>query len=353
MKKFFLKFFFLLLLPSIITTSAAYILDPFNVFHYKNIRDNGVEPNKNYIKMRYILDNPGKFDAFLFGSSRVGGIDVAAIPGLHCYNMTYSVGLPKEHFENLEVMIQKNIIPNTVLLGVDDIACYARPENHHKQLLRMPYPNKAAQDNFAYFSFLLNYLKPNVLASIPVMVSYKGNNARFWERFYENGGRVSGDDDRLAQKTNWEMVSVVAQPFHYGIENTLADIQSIIDLCSKNNIKLIVFTNPLHKLTYQKAVEHGYIDFLEKLVEITAYYNFSGINDITTNNDNYLETSHYKLKTGDLIIDAIFNNKIDDKLLSQGFGWYVTPHNKGDFINLLRKQQIEKSPDLQSSGLLQ
>ena len=337
MKKFFIKVF-LLLLPFLITTSAAYILDPFNVFHYKNIRDNGVEPNKNYIKMRYILDNPGKFDAFLFGSSRVGGIDVAAVPELHCYNMIYSVGLPKEHFENLEVMIQEKIIPNTILVGIDDISCNTRPEAHHDDLMRMPYPKEAAQNDFAYFYFLLNYLKPNVLASIPIMVSHKGDNTRFRERFYENGGMSVVEEEKLAQKTNWENISGKSAPFYYGIENAIADIQSIINLCNKNNIKLILFTNPLHQLTYQQAAEFGYIDFLEKLAEITDYYNFSGINDITTNNDNYLETSHYKLKVGDLMIDTIFNNKTGSSLLAQGFGYYVTAENKVDFINLLKKQ---------------
>jgi hypothetical protein len=352
MKTFFIKISFLAAF-FLIMIVAAVTVDPFNVFHYKNIRDNGVEPNKNYIKMRYILDNPGKFDSYLFGSSRVGGIDVAAIPWLHCYNMTYSQGLPKEHSENLEVMIQKKIIPNTVLVGVDDIACYIRPEEHHKQLFRIPYPNKAAQDDFAYFDFLLNYLKPNVLASIPIIVSHKGDSTGFREQFYENGGRATNDDEQIAQKTNWETDVVFSLPFHYGIENALADIQSIINLCSKYNIKLIVFINPLHKLTYQKTVGHGYIDFLEKLAEITDYYNFSGINDITTNNDNYLETNHYKLKIGNLMIDTIFNKKIASDLLAQGFGYYVTTGNKTAFINLLKKQQVDQSLNLQSSGLLQ
>ena len=124
--------------------------------------------------------------------------------------------------------------------------------------------------------------------------------------------------------------------FHYVIENAIADIQSIINLCNENAINMILFTNPLHKLTYQKAAEVGYIDFLEKLSETTDYYNFSGMNDITTNNDNYLETSHYKLQVGDLIIDTIFNHKTDSQLLSQGFGYFVKKENNNEFRSMLR-----------------
>jgi hypothetical protein len=334
MKKFFIKAV-LLSLPVIISMIIVFIMDPYNVFHYKNIRDNGVEPNKNYIKMRYILDNPGKFDSFLFGSSRVGGINVTDIPGLRCYNMTYSEGLPREHFENLEVLIQKGIIPNTVMVGVDDIACYVIPETHRNSFLRMPYPQKDAGENWPYFTFLIKYLHPVLLGSIPTILFNKGNSTLFREQFYGNGGRQKSFDEQYAQETDWEHISVYSLPFKYGIDNAIADIQSIIRLCGENDIRLILFTNPLHHLTYRLAVEHGYIDFLSRLSDITDFYNFSGINDITINNDNYLETKHYQVKVGDLIIGAIFNEKIDQKLLTQGFGYHVTDKNKNDFFDIL------------------
>jgi len=327
------------LLPFVfIIVSYIHFLDVYNVFHYKNVRDNGIEPNKNYIKMRYILDNPAYFDSFLFGSSRVAFINVANIPGLHCYNMTYSVGIPREHRENLEVMIKKNIIPAVVLMGIDDVGCYTDPKTHHNDLLRMPYPTEAIHDYTAYIKFLIKYINPDVLRSIPVIISHKGNNLAYRKQFYENGG-VSIE---LPEQTNvdWENIFVYGPPFHeYGIDNVIADIQSIIDLCHRNNIKLILFTNPLHILTYQPAIRNGYIDFLSRLSGITNYYNFSGINDITVNNDNYHEASHYKVKVGDLIIDVIFNDKIDQKLLSQGFGYYVTNENKNEFIDLLLNQR--------------
>jgi len=337
MKKFFLKSFFLSF-SFFVFVFYCTVLDPHNVFHYKNIRDNGIEPNKNYIKMRYILNNPACFDSYLFGSSRVAFINVADIPGLHCYNMTYSEGIPWEHRENLEVMIKKNIIPVVVLIGIDDIGCYRDPELHHNQLMRMPYPTDAIQNNAVYYKFLMKYINPDILRSIPIIIFHKGDDLTYRKQFYENGG-VSVEF--LEQtKVNWENISVYSPPFHdYGIDNVIADIQSIIDLCNRNNIKLILFTNPLHISMYQQAVENGYIDFLSKLSEVTDYYNFSGINDITINNDNYHETSHYKIKIGNLIIDAIFNNKTDQKLLSQGFGYYVTNENKNEFIDLLLNQR--------------
>jgi hypothetical protein len=338
MKKLFLKLLLLALPLALPLIIVSYLIDPFNVFHYKNIRDNGVEPNKNYIKMRYILDNPGKFDSYLFGSSRVYAIDVSTIKGARWYNMTYSVGLPKEHFENLTVLIHSKIVPDTVLIGVDDIACRVDPQGHHQDLMRMPYPKEAMQNKTAYYRFLINYFNPAVFDSLPVIISHKGENASFRKQFYENGGFYYSAE-RMARKPDyWENAVGITEPFSYGIENVIRDIQSIIDLCNKNNIKLILFTHPLHKLTYEKAVEYGYIDFLMRLSDITDYYNFSGINDVTTNNDNYFETIHYKQNVGDLIIDAIFNGSADPHLLSQGFGYPVKAETKAAFFQLLRAQ---------------
>jgi beta-glucosidase/6-phospho-beta-glucosidase/beta-galactosidase len=122
------------------------------------------------------------------------------------------------------------------------------------------------------------------------------------------------------------------------IDDAINEIQQIIDLCSKNGIKLIIFTNPMHIITYEYDAKRDYFDFLERLAAITEFYNFSSINDITTNNENYFDTSHYKLSVGDMIIDAIFNKNVDKELRSQGFGYYVTKDNRDGFINMLKEQ---------------
>ncbi|MDR2481637.1 MAG: hypothetical protein LBD07_05025 [Spirochaetaceae bacterium] len=348
MKRFFVKIIILSIIPATFMILAVFI-DPFNVFHYNNIRDTGVEINSNYIKTRYILDNPSKFDSYLFGSSRVGWIDVTAIPELRCYNMTYSEGLPKEHFENLKVFIHNNIIPKTVLIGVDDIAWTVDITRHYnKNLYRKPYPIKAMQNKFACYEFLMDYLNHSIFNSVPIILAHKGDTARYRKQFYENGGAPIYRDlliyNNPARIKDWEDL---AKKYHfwskgyepYGIENAIEDILSIINLCKQNNIKLILFTNPLHQLTYKIAEERGYIEFLSRLSEISDYYNFSGINDVTINNDNYFEFSHYRSKVGYLIIDAVFNNKNDNTLLSQGFGYHVCENNRTEFLNILRGAQ--------------
>ncbi|MDR3334176.1 MAG: hypothetical protein LBT13_04715 [Treponema sp.] len=336
MKEFLLKLLPCAVFSILITVVLPVVIDPYNVFHYNNIRDNGVEPNKNYVKMRYILDNPDRFNAYLFGSSRVSGIDVDRMKGLHCYNMTYSEGVPLEHLNNLETFLQTGIVPRMVLIGIDNLACFVNPKLHKNQLLRTPPPE--SNGIMETITFLLNYFNPNVLISVPIILSHKSDEQNYRKQFYKNGGRLRNSTVSL-KKYNWdEAVPAWGDQYDNRTEEAIMEIQKIIDLCNVHNIRLLIFTNPMHVLTYQKSVENGYLDFLHRLSDITEYYNFSSINDVTTNNNYYHETSHYKISVGDMIIDRIFDNGIDEPLQAQGFGYYVTKNNRDAFFALLNTQ---------------
>ena len=50
MKKFLEKLLLFLFLLALAVIPVNVYVDPYNVFHADAIRDNGVEPNKNYIK---------------------------------------------------------------------------------------------------------------------------------------------------------------------------------------------------------------------------------------------------------------------------------------------------------------
>ena len=80
MKKFIIKCICFALILGIIFVPFAVIADPYNIFHVNHPKNNGVEPNKNYMKMHNVLTHPDKYDSFLFGSSRVGFIGMILRP---------------------------------------------------------------------------------------------------------------------------------------------------------------------------------------------------------------------------------------------------------------------------------
>ena len=118
MKRFTLKFIIFILLLGMLIIPFNVLTDPYNVFHAGNIRDNGVEPNKNYIKTKFVLDHKDEYDSYLFGSSRAGFYDVSVLPDGNWYNLSYSEAVPSEQVNTLKALIAGGEIPKQVFLTV-------------------------------------------------------------------------------------------------------------------------------------------------------------------------------------------------------------------------------------------
>lgn len=324
MKKFVWKVCVFTAYILLLTVFIPAWIDPYNVFHVNHIRDNGVEPNKNYIKMKYVLQHPDKFDSFLFGSSRVGSIHVENIPGERCYNMTYSIGLPAEHLDNIKSFIKKNIIPKRVYIGVDSFSYTENRENHYTQPLRCPYEYAQSNPIDFYSLYFDLYI---AIESLRTTFAYEPRKD-YDMTFYEYGWWCE-----YGKETEMDWSSAVPE---IGADNllyeTLDDIREIVNICNEYGIELIVFTNPMHQITYEASLEKDYLVFLKELAAITPYYNFSGLNAVTLNTDNYLDTSHYNAYIGDMMIDCICNGVVDEDLYEDGFGVYVTKENVEELI---------------------
>ncbi len=338
-KKFIIKCIAFALILSIIFVPFSVFVDPFNIFHVNAPRNNGVEPNKNYMKMHNVIKHPEKYDSFLFGSSRVGFIDVDKMKDGKYYDMMYSEGTPAEHYDNIKDMIDRGIIPKNITVGFDDISYFVDPEFHHYQLYRLPFPWHGTLSDKA--GFYLRYFDLITLSqSIEVMKEHeekrKDNDPDYLMRLLDTGT----ENLDIPPEFNYDDAKAWWSDYYYPREQSLEDIRKIVELCDEYDINLRVFTNPVNALTYAKDIDNGYLVFLEELAEITPYWNFSGFNDITLDYSNYYETSHFCPAVGDKIIDTVYNGKTDERLLSEGFGMYVTEDNVSELITILKDQAI-------------
>ena len=331
MKKFLIKLLIYCIVFTAFPAMICAVADPYNVMHPLSIRNNGVEPNKNYIKMTYILNNPEKFDSFVFGSSRVGNIHVENIPGERCYNMTYSYGSPDQHLDNIRTFVENKVIPERIYIGVDSLS-YTTDPSDSMVGYRMPYEYLTENP----LVFLKTYLDPAVVGRAVISVEKKTDESAeaYSECFYEYGWNKDYN-----YKTSYDFSNV--KPFigkSMRINETLDNIAEIVKICNENGIDLVIFTNPLHPSSYEASLELDYLYFLGELAKITPYYNFSGYNDIVTDNSNFIDNSHYTAEVSDMLIECMCNGKKYDGLYEQGFGMYVTEDNADDFIALLEGQ---------------
>lgn len=334
MKKFLGKLLLFLGLFALLVVPINVYVDPYNVFHADSVRDNGVEPNKNYIKTRFILKHKDEYDSYLFGSSRAGFIDVSKLPEGNWYNFSYSEGLPREQYETLKTLISHGEIPKQVYLSVDNISYLVDPSYHQEQLYRSPFPyDGGPADVIRFYASYLDTV--TTLESLSVIGNHEGDTEELRERMYSTGCENLNLDavfDENSTKPYW------ADYYSPRIDEAIEDIRLFCDLCDEYGIELTVFTNPLYITTYERAVDKGYLDFLEKLAAVTPYYNFSSYNEISMNNEYYFETSHYTPAAGDLMMDIIENGGDEHTIWAQGFGYYVTEDNVEDFMEIVRHQ---------------
>ena len=336
MKRFLFKCLAFALILGVIFLPITLLLDPYNVFHPDNIRNNGIEPNKNFVKMRNVITHPDRYDSFLFGSSRMGFFNVERMNDGTYYDMAYSEGLPGEHLDNLKVMLRRGIVPKNIVIGLDDISYFVDYKLHDEQLYRLNYPwDGKALDKLGFYLKYFDLLTTS--ESIEVIAKHKNTDPIYGERLLTTGT----ENLAIVPEFNYSDVAPTWADYYMPRPEVFDEIQEIIDICDEWGIGLRFFTNPINAYTYQKDITNGYLIFLEQLAQVTDYYNFSGFSDVTMNYTDYYETSHFDYKIADMVIDRIFYGKKDSELEKQGFGVYVTRDNVGELMDILYNQAVD------------
>ena len=323
--KLFNKKVLLFLSPVILLFSAilAYNLmfDPFGVIHGDMLNHYG-EPNQRFLKAKHILNNPNKYNAYIFGSSRAGKIDPRNInTDDRWYNFSYAEGLPAEHLEDLRLLVEHDVAISKVVIGIGDISYLVDPFRHKTQSLRKPYKNW----HTPYLEFL--FLKPDMeLRQTQKKIKVQKNQV-FYD-IYESGMPDTYFRDKWVNQAKEkhcknEKFNTPTWAFYYKprIAGVIKEIRDIVALCQSENIELIFYVNPMHATTYLNQDMEQFTAFLIELSELSSFYDFSGINEITTDNYYYYETSHFRPLIGDLMMESMFNNQLNE------FGQFVNDEN--------------------------
>jgi len=327
-KKWTFRFLALSALLIITVMFLNYKIDRHSVFtdDYSNVNNIA---NKNFINIEFLTKNEHSFDSFIFGSSRVGQINPLNIKGGNYYNMTYAEAIPVEHLENIKLLIKSGVKIKNILLGLDDFSYEVNPLIHLKQLAVQSHYDSLINEK-SKIRFFMDYLflKPK---KREIFNLFKVSNKKRYYDIYSTGMHISSKaiDDAIENNISRHIEDKkFLKPTHYEgnqIIKTLNALQEIKNLSKKYNFNLVLFFNPIHKTTYLDTDLNNFRLFKRALVKISEFYDFSGLNSITTNNYYYYETSHYRDMVADMIKRRIFNEKLVD--VPDDFGVFVTKNN--------------------------
>ncbi|MEI6697061.1 MAG: hypothetical protein WCO13_13465 [Bacteroidota bacterium] len=299
-----------------------------------------MEPNKRYMKMMFLKRNPNKFDSFIFGSSRANAIDPGRIPNKKYFNMTYSNGMPSQHYEDIQELLRNGFKIKNLLIGIDYSSLLENSEILESDLLRKKYPVSFIEKILFYKAYLLNmpdweYVKLALKKSTI-------DRSTLLENGIVNNKMIDSIIDALPlahlSSVNLSVPSSDYTP-NPDIGNNIKQIEKIVQIAKANHINLIVFINPTQSTTYLNFNMDDYLESLKSLSKVTDYYDFSGLNSVAINNMNFYESSHFRKNIGDLIIAKIFN--LPKVSIPTDFGRYVTKENVDEDIRL-QKQWFEE-----------
>jgi len=273
----------------------------------------GLQINYRYVKTRYIFDQMDRYNCFVFGSSRVTGIDVRRLGeevGQNCYNFSHSGATPSQHLYDIELLLEKGVRPSTIYIGVDDHAYTwdnARHEGHYR---RQAYPRGLS----GWLRFLGMYLfrLPDASDRQLYASGYERSDQPWWVLGLASTSFAESRDAATTLFDNagphLEEFSKLGPTLWYQddhIDSTISDLGKILALGAKYDIAIEIFINPIHYKTYLANDWEMLQRFKQSLSEITDFHDFSGFNDVTLDDRYWMETSHYSVLAGDRMIDVL------------------------------------------------
>lgn len=325
-------------------------VDPYSVLGTSRLKYI-FQPNERYLKIEYLAQHPGQFDAYLMGSSRIGTTDPhdvqKYVPGSRFYNLSLRSGSTHDHLKHLEYLLAAGKRPRHLYIGLDIDLDLIYFTHDARPLPTRLHPAVTRQNKTMYWLEYATSFQPrvtheklriNLLAASPNDYLDLNMTTGTWSR-PQQLARIAADHDRYVREEpsfhrhNSRIVKNIR-----GSDN-LKTMQKIRELCLQHGITLTVFVTPYHHTIMDSIDENDYLAWLRALSAITPFWNFSAYNSITLDDRNYLESSHYLPRVGALIAARIFHDQQTN--IPENFGVLVNAENIESHLAGLHQQILQ------------
>ncbi|MCK5536720.1 MAG: hypothetical protein KAI79_07825 [Bacteroidales bacterium] len=293
-----------------------YSTDQRRVLHsdYSNAYE-GITINKPFLKVSYLLNHKDKYDTLLMGSSRNASLDVNLV-SQHAYNLYYEFGMVGAHLHNLKILLANKVKIKNVWLGINDYDTWKNPKDHERD-----YSKKTYKDNFidkvGFYSFyLFKKIDDNDIEILRGKNHLSESNRIIQKKDIVYEKKLKDKEQRhVDNSASWikKMTSTAGmilgyQDNEYRIDDTVKEIKELKELCKKHNITLTVFMYPSFYKTYLQYNQYKIEEFKRKLSSVVNFHDFYSLDQISLNELNWTDSSHFTLKIGNYLIKNIQQN---------------------------------------------
>ncbi len=295
--------------------------DPFGIL-YKN--ECLAATSEDMMVIRKYINERGNnhYSSFIFGNSRTHAFKNYKC-GQNSPQPLFDFGCPGESVLNikkkLELVIAKQSNIQNVLILIDD-GILENTDNSHRFYQGPVYNHTPLSSNVSHIAFYTNYIKyyfNNYFFLKHIYYKLTGNYKREWmeDAFTEPGPDMNYKcsayptlADSLLQ-TNFTEYKKVFKPDYMSYppkelaidERDIAHLNDIKQLLDKNKINYrIIYPPNFHKRKIEPKLER----FLFGVFK-TNFYDFSGINKITTDSTLNYENLHFTYMAANMMMDSI------------------------------------------------
>lgn len=331
-----------------------FIIDPYGF--NKIIVIDGInaikEDNTRFpFKYKMPLIEEGGWNNLMLGTSKIGVMDTQPVDEL-LSGRTFNLSLPASNvasqYDSLMYAVQFNHIKN-VVYGVDFLSLNKNLKVNDNYL-----QFKEKLQSFSRFYNYDIYLNFDILkkASLRAIINNRSEYPKMHLYYSQSGVRHYANFIQLAQKPDFDMQKRI----HKLLQEWFRDwvykdyefssddmhlFKKIVEYCHSQDINLYVYIPPMYVDHFYAIKEAGLKDefetFKRELAKITDFIDFTGVNSITKDPNNFWDSTHLRIETTSIIMNRVIqhsNNIEGDK----DFGVMVTKENIEEH---LKEQELQ------------
>jgi len=345
-------FLFSLIIPFI--GLFNYIVDPYGFNKLILIEGfNKIKESNAGFTIKYKMPQlaKGTWTNLMLGSSKIGVMDNHVVDrylGGKTFNMDQPTPAMPIQFDAFMYAVHFNPVKN--LIFAVDFLSFNKNLPLNKDYLQL----KNRVRTYDHFTNLDLYLNIDTLKkSLEIIEKNFSGTAKRKLHFYPNGMREYANYIDAYNKGTFDPKKNIKKHLklyfdpekgiysHYEYSNTfMQQVKQIITYCRKHHIHTYVYISPVYVEHFYAIKAAGLLDeyehFKRELVKITDYIDFTGVNSVTRNPNNYWDSSHLKIELTKVVMAKLFH---DTSLKGyQDFGTMVTPNTIETHLTKQRKQ---------------
>lgn len=342
-----------------------YVVDPYgfnNLIKIERVNSKKISNTALTTRFKANLLQSGKFDTIMLGTSRIGVMNPEIVNN-YLNSNTFNLEYPGSNtsIQNKFFKYARNFNDIKYLVyGIDFMAF------NKNRIIKNDFQEFYDLENkITNFEDITNYdlyfnaetlvksvtiMGKNILNRQDTEVRYLSNGMRDYINFVEQEktGTIKLEQEiEKSIESYFKPHTGVYKNYQFSYEY-LGYFKNIIDLCKVNNIKIFIYIPPMYSEHFDAIYSAGYGDefelFKKELIKIIDFIDFTGHNSISTNKNNYWDSSHLRVEMTDVIMAKIFNDTSVE--VPNDFGVLVTKDNIQEHLRNL-KEQI-KAYDLNS-----